>query len=860
MYAGARPSLELRGDGAGRWPQMQAVVFLVCVPSLNWPLPWRLEKSPALLQLRRLTLVCSEVAQVSAAEKANTLRPWYHLLAVRPTTEEAFRAACEKGVCDIISLLDEKLPFPMRRKDLLSFTSRGGLFELELGPALRDAGRRRALLANAELLVHALRGRHVIFSSGAQDPMEMRCPQDLANFAGVLGLRTGHMSVSEVPYRALQRGVMRRGASQVLALDVDMEPESEKRSACVLEAKIDSEIAGSESSPARLASAWAMLYEGMSRGITQDDEAEDWGQGRGQSSRAFMEELCANLGGYRARGPALRSPMAPRAGSRLAEALKAGQVLKKEEIHQLFGAEGASVLYASVKATADGEVEGQELLQWLYKEDGTSSIPLEGELTSPRHTEQEIEKLGGLMELSASQEAVEEFKAMAKNLAREFKEKVAHPNAEAFIEQLCVEKILKGALFVGHVKTDLDSVAGAIGGACLYQGTACRAERELNGEIMYALRWAGLEMPPYFDDLPGAMEPDAEGNLKSICLVDHNEDKQMVPSLRDAKDRKKRIIGLIDHHALAESMASEKPLFMDVRPWGSMSSIVAHAFIRGNRMIPKPVARILLAAILSDTLNLQSVTTTNADRFLVTVLCILGECEDPDQLARAMFRAKTEWIVNLGAYEMTRGDQKDFTASGWKVGIAVLEVTDTCPVLKVAEELLMELRILKVEKGQLQEGKHDRRKELDFAYLFVVDVTKQESFLLIAGGRELALAKEAFPGKRLREAKEGILAPGDTIQADETLMEVGGLVSRKAQFVPAFLSALNGGFSCHKQPNSLIAEELAGIREEDEVTEAIDAMQKDSFHDSVQVVRDYTRYRHALDTLIVRKSIIAQGL
>ena len=39
----------------------------------------------------------------------------------------------------------------------------------------------------------------------------------------------------------------------------------------------------------------------------------------------------------------------------------------------------------------------------------------------------------------------------------------------------------------------------------------------------------------------------------------------------------------------------------------------------------------------------------------------------------------------LGAYEMTRGDQKDFTANGWKVGIAVLEVTDTEPVLKVAD-------------------------------------------------------------------------------------------------------------------------------------------------------------------------------
>lgn len=57
--------------------------------------------------------------------------------------------------------------------------------------------------------------------------------------------------------------------------------------------------------------------------------------------------------------------------------------------------------------------------------------------------------------------------------------------------QLCVEKILTGALFVGHVKTDLDSIAGAIGGACLWQGTATRAEKELNGEIMYALKWAG---------------------------------------------------------------------------------------------------------------------------------------------------------------------------------------------------------------------------------------------------------------------------------------------------------------------------------------------------------------------------------
>lgn len=43
---------------------------------------------------------------------------------------------------------------------------------------------------------------------------------------------------------------------------------------------------------------------------------------------------------------------------------------------------------------------------------------------------------------------------------------------------------------------------------------------------------------------------------------------------------------------------------------------------------------------------------------------------------------------------------------------------------------------------------------------FVVDVTQQMSFLLVAGGRELALAKVAFPGRPLREAKVGLKAPG----------------------------------------------------------------------------------------------------
>eukprot|EP00435_Cladocopium_sp_Y103_P017571 s829_g4.t1 len=184
----------------------------------------------AVLLLRRLTLVCSDLAHVATANKASALRPAYHLVALRPTNDETFRAACEKGMCDIISLqLDDKLAFSLRGKDITAFTSRGGCFEIELGPAIRDAGGRKQMLNNVEILLHATRGRHVILTSGALDPIEMRSPQDIANFAGVIGVKGGFQCVSEAPYRALHRNLLRRGSCQVIsAADEEMPQADEK--------------------------------------------------------------------------------------------------------------------------------------------------------------------------------------------------------------------------------------------------------------------------------------------------------------------------------------------------------------------------------------------------------------------------------------------------------------------------------------------------------------------------------------------------------------------------------------------------------------------------------------------------------
>jgi manganese-dependent inorganic pyrophosphatase len=148
--------------------------------------------------------------------------------------------------------------------------------------------------------------------------------------------------------------------------------------------------------------------------------------------------------------------------------------------------------------------------------------------------------------------------------------------AEALIASLRLESsddpsavyfpsLLKGALFCGHLVTDMDSIAGALGAADLYGGVACRAS-EVNSETAFCLEHWGVAKPPPIEELLES-QPDA-----GVCLVDHQQTSQLNPAIP-----LKRIVGVIDHHALqSETIVTELPIFIDIRPWGSMSTIIAH--------------------------------------------------------------------------------------------------------------------------------------------------------------------------------------------------------------------------------------------------------------------------------------------
>jgi inorganic pyrophosphatase/exopolyphosphatase len=316
--------------------------------------------------------------------------------------------------------------------------------------------------------------------------------------------------------------------------------------------------------------------------------------------------------------------------------------------------------------------------------------------------------------------------------------------------------MLNGALFCGHLVTDMDSIAGAIGAADLYGGIACRAS-ELNSETKFCLERWGLEPPPKIEDMLLA-HPHA-----GVCLVDHQQTSQKNPAISSS-----RIVGVIDHHALqSETIVTEMPIFIDIRPWGSMSTIITHGYLVANRKPPAAIAGMLLCAIISDTLNLAGPTTTQWDKMMVSILAIIAGVDDINALASQQFKAKSKELAGLSAAQLCSGDQKVFklkTAAGveYKVGFAVVETTDDAVIMGRKDELLPELLASKIEAG------------LDFLFLAVVNIVVMRSNLLCCDVAELALAKHAFDGPMVSAG----------------VMDLGPRVSRKKEYVPPITNCM----------------------------------------------------------------------
>ena len=226
---------------------------------------------------------------------------------------------------------------------------------------------------------------------------------------------------------------------------------------------------------------------------------------------------------------------------------------------------------------------------------------------------------------------------------------------------------------------------------------------------------------------------------KQIIMVDHNEFSQSVRAIEKA-----RVLEVIDNHRIGD-FASVSPVAFRNEIVGSTATIVATIFRENQIPIPENLAGLLLGAVLSDTMNFHSPTTTKKDRETANILAAIADL-DQETFAREMF-AVTASTEGKSIREMMDQDMKIYDVRGCKLSISQVVVTSA---KAYAND----------ETGSIQAAleRFAARKQLDLAVLAFSSILENGSVIYAAGERA-PWAMEIFPGdEEVRGFHEGVLS------------------------------------------------------------------------------------------------------
>ena len=238
---------------------------------------------------------------------------------------------------------------------------------------------------------------------------------------------------------------------------------------------------------------------------------------------------------------------------------------------------------------------------------------------------------------------------------------------------------------------------------------------------------------------------------RRVLLVDHAEVGQSVKGVERAE-----VVEILDHHHVGDiETASPIPATFD--PVGSTATLVIERFKTAGLRPGESTAKMLLAAILSDTVILNSPTTTDRDREVVKMLEELLDL-DAEAFGREMFEASSD-VSELSGEQIVGRDAKEYgTSSGERVSVSQIETVGP-GLLERKDELVAALEDLRDTNDYV------------FSALMVTDITQGGTQLLCVGDcSSVHLAFDAQP-------RNGAI-------------DLPGVMSRKKQVAPALLAIL----------------------------------------------------------------------
>jgi manganese-dependent inorganic pyrophosphatase len=240
---------------------------------------------------------------------------------------------------------------------------------------------------------------------------------------------------------------------------------------------------------------------------------------------------------------------------------------------------------------------------------------------------------------------------------------------------------------------------------------------------------------------------------KRVILVDHNEKSQAVDGIGGAE-----ILEIIDHHRLG-NLETISPVLFRNQPLGSTSSIVWKIYQEKGVEVEPKIAGLLCAAIISDTLMFRSPTCCDFDREAAQELANIAGI-NIETFASNMFRAGSDFGKKT-IQEICYLDFKTFNTENGTFGVSQISAMSALDLDEVRERMEQYLDTMLLER------------QLDMIFVMLTNIVMEQSQILCAGNGARRLLSQAF-----REA------------GDEEPVILRGVVSRKKQFIPELMSAL----------------------------------------------------------------------
>lgn len=303
---------------------------------------------------------------------------------------------------------------------------------------------------------------------------------------------------------------------------------------------------------------------------------------------------------------------------------------------------------------------------------------------------------------------------------------------------------------IGHKNPDTDSVISSIAFSFYLKKGGIDAEPiipgKINRETEFILKYLKIKIPKLFKKAP---------INSGFYLVDHSGLGRSILGMKEDS-----ILGVVDHHKMG-GLNTIVPILYRCETVGSTSTVITKMFKEKNWIIDKKIASLLLSGIISDTLNLTSVTTTDDDRKILRELALKSGV-DVKKFSQQMFEAKSD-ISGMGLKKILLSDYKEYVHNKKKIGMGVWETVVTEVFNKKEEDILKTLRKIKIEK------------KLDFLFFGLVNIFKKNTIFYIIDDSEFLVAKKAFKLKN-KKLQNTILMKGVT--------------SRKKQILPFILKSI----------------------------------------------------------------------